>query len=452
MSTKPSRDPPNFAQLLDEVAPTNTSFIDVANDQGVAFRTLYDGWVELGGYSRGKPRRSVRQIKIWLGAEREVRSLETKLAGKTLLQRRDLENLFWLFLSRWRYNVSKNRDESYPIDNTNSVAVSLASEIYINNGNGRSAGLQLPIRGRTAANKASPLVTRQAPVWDDGSELSRDAILERYSRSDALITVSPERTFIGGDPGSMLAGFHRLMDDLRDVDQDGRFRTLIWIVDLGRRESDLRSQAALYNVDFLASQFRSFLATYHDDQNERANWFLGRTIVLLGTMRVSEIDFMYKEAGLNLPDASSKKDWLTADRLLFGGVPPSWLTEMARRGEKAVEQRTITVHRDLALYDARASGDDDSHDLEYLFHFPKDEEDGSTSARCVKLASLGRRWNTAFRTAHEVSLWRLGKEVDWTLDRDPREALNLLRNHRFAAFTALEFCHVLNKLAFRNPS
>jgi hypothetical protein len=276
--------------------------------------------------------------------------------------------------------------------------------------------------------------------------------LERYRNSDALITVSPERTFIGGDPGSMLVAFHQLMDDLRAIDQDGRFRALIWIVDLGRRESDPRSQAALYNVDFLANQFRSFLATYHGDQHERAKWFLDRTIVLLGTVRVSEIDRFYEEADLDLPDASSRKDWLTADRLLFGGVPVSWLSEMAKRGEKAVEQRTITVHRDLTLYHESALGEDDSPDLQYLFHFPRDEANGSTSARCVKLAGLGRRWNTAFRTAHEVALWRLGKQANWTLERDPREALDLLRDHRFAAFTAQEFCHVFNKLAFAGPS
>ncbi len=459
MSPKTSRTAlqgaPGFKDLLADAASDTSSTIDAQNQPGVAFRALYDGWVRQGGYLRGKPRRSVRQIKTWLGSNREVRSLETKLSGKTLLQLDDLRNLISLFLERWRYDAGKGEDQAYPHSKLDQLAEDLVTEIYVDNGNGRGSGLQLPRRGRQAALETVPLSTqttrqdeKSADVPDDTLE-SGDAITALYKQSDALITVSRERTFIGADPGSIMSGFHTLMDELRAIDDsDDRFRALIWIVDSGRREGDPGSQTILHNLDFLATQFRSLLLTDHPRRTDRARWFMQRAVVLVGTLRFEEIDACYTQAGLELMEPKRGWDWITADRLFIEGVPDRWFERVSKEGAEAIRQRTITVHRDLQQPKQERPGDASWADIRYLFHAPLRGGDNEIRPRCVELPSPGVRWSDAFRVAHEVALLRLGRPFKPAMRYKPKEELALLRNHRLAALTVVEFCKLTNHLAF----
>ena len=202
-------------------------------------------------------------MKPWLGDTREVRSLETKLAGKTPLQREDVEHLISLFLERWVYDAEVKEDQPYLAEEKDRgiLTAKLTADVMAEAG----ASLRLPLRTRgngDALRTPTAAPARQtARVVDDGSEPSRERLIDYYRDNDALIVVSREQTFIGSDPASTMLGFQSLMDDLRAVDEgdEERFRSLIWIVDLGRRETDASAQNAFHNFETVATQFRSFL-------------------------------------------------------------------------------------------------------------------------------------------------------------------------------------------------
>lgn len=448
---------PSFRDLLAEATDNASSLIDVEESQGEAFRALYDSWVHQGGHERGKPRRSVRQMRIWLGTDREVRSLETKLAGKTLLQLTDVRNLVGLFLERWRYDASAGTDLAYPHNDLARIADELAAEICPVDSNGRSIGLRLPKRVRRSIPEATPIRQRperkshnliQSDAPDDTQD-SEEAIARLYLDSNALITVSRERTFIGKDPSSIMIGFQSLMDKLRRIDEaDDRFRSLIWIADVGSREGDARAQTALHNLDFLATQFRSLLLTDHPERKARSQWFKAHAAVLVGALQQSEIDSIYNEAGLALASPNRKGDWITADRLFLDGVPDSWIERIVIEGPEAIRQRTITVHRDLDQSRPSQPVGANWNDLRFLMHAPLRGANGEIAPRCVELPGLDRRWSDTFRMAHEVALLRLDQRVNPTLQNTPEQGLTLLRNHGFAALTATELCRLTNLLAF----
>ena len=361
--------PLSFARFLEDAAELAAVSLGENLDIGEEYRALYDCWVKAGGYLRGKPRRSVRRMKEWLGRGREVRSLETKLAGKTLLQRDDVEYTLDLFLERWQYDSKEDKDYPYSEQGRDVLVDSLAAEVMVKAG----GPFKLPLRSRNGKSLAKPKEpTERKPnsPRDDG-ELAREALLKYYRDHDAFITVSSQRTFVSAEPGVGLALFHRLMDNFRRVDEsDDRFRTLIWIVDLGRRESDVSAQAAFQNLDFVATQFRSLLITRHPDKEKRRKWFRERVVVLVGTLDVDEIDAIYAEAGLKpqLPEGD-KRSWITPDRLLFEGIPHQWVDAIAKRAIDTMAQRAITVHCNRKQRQEFGFEGDKGEDIDFYLSF-----------------------------------------------------------------------------------
>ena len=98
----------SFADILRDLGDGDDDIPDYKSEPAAAIRYVYDGWVKRGGYERGKPRHSARQIKAWLG-DKEIRSLETKLAGKTWLQYEDAWTLLRLMLSKWHYDEARDK-------------------------------------------------------------------------------------------------------------------------------------------------------------------------------------------------------------------------------------------------------------------------------------------------------------------------------------------------------
>ena len=445
-----SKSPADCHDLL-VIAATMAS-IQVERDfaVGQTFRTLYDVWVRLGGYVRGKPLRSVRHIKVMLGNRREVRSLETKLAGRTLLQRDDIKNLLHLFLDHWETDPQTGTSRPYRGEDPEALAERIADKIIASSDQPQGRVLRLPVRGRNGPpdQGGSPAASASAMAVADGTLKTRDALIKRYSESDALITVSREKTFTGSGPASIMREFQDLMDELRLVDQsDDRFRALIWIVDLGRRESDLRAQAALHNLDFVGTQFKSFLMTNHAERVARQRWFCERAVVLVGTLRREDIDRFYEEAQLDLPDVPDEHSLVTADRLLINGLPHEWVSVFVDRGFSSPEAESITVHVDRQRRPAQRNADDHD-DIDYLLHFPATGDDGVPEVRCVSLPPVGVRFNDTFRMARDVAMMRLGRDFQSDLDVPPIEDLAFLRRQRFAALTASEFCRLTTRLAF----
>lgn len=454
---------PKLQDLLREAGSRSSTPNGEPKEHGEAFRALYDGWVEQGGYQRGKPRRSVRQIKVWLGKNHEVRSIETKFAGKTPMQRQDVANLVWLFLQRWSYDEDTGEDHPYPYDNLDDLVETLTDEIYVPNTNGRATGLRLPRRGVSIDDEEEPASAPPSPATSNGSAPhpsfastlpSSDRIVELYRDTDALITVSQQRTFIGADPGATMVGFHRLMDRLRVIDEDPkdkRFRALIWIVDLGRREGDPSSQSALHNCDFLATQIRSLLLTTDQARKDRAAWFLQRAVVLAGTLRIAEIDRLYCDLDVDIvPAEENEKDWTTPDRMFFAGLPDLWTQQVVRIDPSVLPERTITAHRDLTVAKTELPGQEGWKDLQFLFHMPLMSPHRKLQARCIDLPRPGVRWSDGMRMAHEAGLLRLGRRPRTDLPFSPAEGLRLLRDHRFAVLTAREFCQLSDQLAFED--
>lgn len=442
-----------FNQLLDEGATLAKISLESDLDESEAFRALYDCWVKAGGYVRGKPRRSVRRLKTWLdSSNRKVRSLETKLAGKNQLERADIGRLLSLFLERWHYDSDKDNDYPYSHRDRGALVEVLVTEIIDKAG----GPLKLPPRSKKGNSSVRPTKQkgRAASSSENDGELVQEALPRLYGDSDALIVVSRRSTFVTDDSGGVMSRFHRLMDNLRQVDEaDNRIRVIVWVVDLGQREEDAIAQAALQNLEFVATQFRSLLLTRHPDQYERHKWLRRRAIILVGALDFDEIDTLYASMDFQLKSpkgSDEKKGWIRADRLLFEGVPVPWISVFAERGIHTMAEQAITVHCKHDLRKEIGSNADVGDDIDFFLHYPGKDHNGNLAARCVGLPGLDARWKDAFRMAHDVALLRLGREQQHlNLPITPQECLALLRQQHFAALDVEEFLQFTTRLALK---
>lgn len=119
-----------FEVLLRDLLPREIWTDDLGSRPRLALRNLFDYWVQRGGFERGKHRHSARQIRDWLGPEREIRSLAPKLAGKTRLQRDDARNLLLLMLEKWNFHEETRSCEPFDWDSLDDQIDDILNEIY----------------------------------------------------------------------------------------------------------------------------------------------------------------------------------------------------------------------------------------------------------------------------------------------------------------------------------
>jgi len=436
-----------FKELLAELSADDHTLPDPTDEPGRAFRRLYDEWVTRGGYQRGKPRHSVRNIKLWLGADNEVRSLEPKLAGTTKLQKQDAIHLLQLFLTRWTYDAERKSYQPYTEGGIRDLAKQFAQNLYQNG----AGGLILPLRSRSKRTRnrkesASPALRSSI------ARPSRDVLMNLHASSDALIIISRERTLIGPDPARSMKLFRSLMKELHDIDQEhkGR-RALIWVVDIGLRTQATDSVQGFLNVISLLAQFQALALIDRSDGFPLWEWLSRRAIILIGGLSRIEIDHFYAKAGIAVSQNRPEEPWFSANRLFFDAVPERWLEDdqivdaFSKQLGELWKQRTITAHLSLKGWNLEHSPEiDPEKDLRYLFHAPlaKAEE----GAHCVELGQLGESWSNTFRLACTAAFSRLGWDKTTGPVIDPNDALWLLRRQHFAALTLQDAVRLVNNL------
>jgi len=436
-----------IGKILAELARLGTDLSILQTEPGDVFRIIYDHWVERGGHRRGKPRNSVRKIKLWLGEDTGVRSLETKLAGRTQLQRQDAVKLLTLFLQRWSYHADKQAYEPYRSGEMEELAEKLAEAFYPK---GRQAIL-LPLRSRETTNgrvSAGSVSKGASP----SARPSREVMKEFFADSDALITVSRERTLIGPDPAKSMRLFRSLMREFHEIDQrDDRKRILIWAIDIGLRDDHESAVLTFLNTVLLAAHFQAIAVVDSIPDIDLWRWLTKRVVILVGSLRDDEIERCYRAAGIESSGVASHQPWFVGDRLFLEAVPGRWievdrLIDAFGREQGELWQRPgITAHLALDGWDLQHPAEvDPRKDLRFLFHAPLPAGEGR--AGCIELGQPGHRWGDAFRLACTAAFGRLGFERHAGRIADPVEATALLRRQGWAVLTLQDFLLLSHRL------
>lgn len=433
-----------FAALFDGLQNDDAPLPDHRNDPAAAFRFVYDGWIKLGGFEKGKPRHSVRQIKAWLGTENQVRSLETKLAGKTWLQNQEAFTLLRLMLTHWTYDEVERRHTPYTESGLDTLTKDLLDDLFPKD----VTALLLPERSRKgkASNRAQKVAERQPA--EDLTMPSGEIIRKTFEVSDVLVTVSRVRTIIGTNPTAAMVGFHRLMESLNSIDErDQRQRSLIWINDLGVRDDQPAARGAIYNLFFLMAQFRSIALIERQGRDDLYRWLQANCCIIIGSLRPNEIDKIYAKIGLESLAEPNHPHLFQADRLFLESVPGRWLdapgSDAFGRSQKELWQTpTITVHLCKDNWeDLDHSPDVDAQkNLRYYYHGEiSRSNDGATEpeSRCIALEEPGARWSDAYRLAIHAAHGCLGRlqDAEGIGPDTPQEALTQLRDAGFAVLT-----------------
>jgi hypothetical protein len=392
---------------------------------------LHRSWKERGGTVAGKSRHSDRQLnELLIKQGSVVRSLTPKLAGKTRLKPHDARALLRLFLSHWDYvGNSDNRNDlqstavgggyepmlpESQIDEVSRYVVDRMSE---------SETDPVGVRDKTDA------VTSPSLVGEDTVKL----IAAEFQESDALFSISSERSLIVADQTQTLVPFKDLLTDLFVIDrEDSRTRILIWILDLGSLEFDnYEARLRFLNVDSLISRF-SALKVLKDQQAEaRWNWLKSRTVIVLhNSHRVG-----HQGAGFPV---------IAAHHFLFDAVPSSWAKSNEFRtlyGNQFewLDERNYTIFLSKSVEEF--ANDTSLYSLRYFAHalFVPDDRD-SRQVRGLELPSPGRDYEVAFETVYEAAVHTLGMSANLTYtSNDPKDAVGALRRHGFSLLRLDEF-------------
>ena len=441
----------DLEKLRNDISPSLSALDDPEEDPGKTFRALYDDWVARGPFPKGKPFHSVRMMKAWLLQKKmSVRSLETKLAGQTRLPRQDAIHLVTLFLENWRYEEGSETGHPFSDENSGELAVRIVNEIYPQG----TETLLLPLRARSQQN--GKIISEGASNPSIDIKASRNVILDLFAESDALITISRDQTLITENPAESMRLFRTLMQELCDIDkEDGRRRALIWVVDFGLRDGRESSVGTFLNILSLASQFRAIAIFDVAGQMKLWRELSKRVVVVVGSLHRFEIDRIYRQAKIELPEATPDIPSVVGDRIFLEAIPRRWFEAGLYAKEFGLDygsfwqHPTITAH--LSLDDWELDHDkeiDRRKDLRYFYHAALSRGRG---AHCIELQQPGLRWSDGFRTACDAAFWRLGIEHK-QINKEvmPTAPIALLRRHGFVVTTLNEFVRLTNNLIEAN--
>lgn len=438
---------PTLAAFLNELGEADEQLSDFKGDAGAVFRSIYDVWVVRGDYERGKRRHSVRQVKDWLGKSDQIRSLETKLAGKTWLQYSDAFILLKLFLTRWTYDRERGQYIPYHPGDIDEITKNMLREL-----SGGAKALLLPERRRKDGDgvEISSTVEKVSSIKVEKTQSTIDTIKKYFSQSDVIITVSRARTVVGSDPPVAMSEFHHLLEELHAIYlRDGRSRMLLWIMDIGLRNDKISARRAIYNVYFLIAQFRSIGLIEREGRHGFYSWLSENVCIIVGSLTHDEIDRIYYDAKLELPKAPSDISWFQSDRLFLESIPRRWLdisgSEAYGPSQKDLwSNPTITAHLKFDDWDLDHLAEVDVRkNLRYLYHGEVSTKASGVEekeVRCISLPEPGSRWSDAYRIAVQAALGRLERPFDdRIISTEPMDALALLAAQNFATLRLEEF-------------
>lgn len=434
----------SVSAMLDEIRDSGKLPPQVLEDPPGFLLSLHEAWKQNGGRIGGKPRNSDRQLaELLQHSGTPVASLRPKLRGRTQLKLEEARILIQLFLSHWSYSES---DFALPPNKTNSGYSPLFGENDIN------IICELFIKALMDISIDQRKIVLRSRV---GSMPGRDnisIIVEEYRNSDALVTVSGQHIVLVADPKQALIRFRDLMNSLWDVDKkDGKQRLLIWIVNLGRLSfADESSRLQFINVEALVTRLKALRRFDDTDADERWRWLEERSIVIVRNLRMSEIDNLYGNHGLETLPTFDELPWMTAEHISLSAIPATWAsTEELRilygRNLEHLDMRTYTVfYRKCGWPD----GQSNSQDIKYFAYalFDNDYHGiiDSPSIRGLELPSPDPNYDEAFRAVYAVAALRLGlrKSLESDVAIDASKALAQLRHLGFGVLKLDEFLKI----------
>ncbi|MEM7346973.1 MAG: hypothetical protein AAF485_22265 [Chloroflexota bacterium] len=398
-------------------------------------KDIYLEWSKNGGYISGKVRNSVRQLIGLLADNTQVPSLRSKLTGNTRIQRGEMALLIQTFLRNWSFAGGKYEPiADLDIERVTKVIV---DEIFVPNSLADRKGALLP--GTTPADR--PSVKGKSML---SPRPARDLILQEFGESDALLTLSQQRTIIQGQsPSESLRGLRGTIDQLwRRDNEDERSRCLIWIVDFGGRNASVDgSFRALFNLEFLAIQFRALKVIQDKSSTERWHWLQKHAAFVIGSVSAKEIDSFY-------PVRTNKdlKQWISINpgHILPGGaVPGTWLNSKAfaqlyGSGLKGIDDRTFTIFAKM-----KSSSDEPTPKPRYFGYAGRE---GTDDVDGLELESPGHDYERATNLVHAAARLRLKLDGADRVLADPEAALADLRDLKFLVLNVDEFIALCSSL------
>lgn len=422
-----------------KIAARVKEFGDPAQNPGDFVRVVCRQWKADGGKTAGKPRHSDRYLDEQLKTQgTPVRSLTPKLIGKTNIGPDDGAALIRYFLSNWPEPGEKEGDVAYSrfLSDKEIDAVSNFIEA------------QIRATDRPAKNEIADTGPEERLFAQDIARL----IPQYFEDCDALITVSPEHTFVAVQNRTELIGFRNLVNALWTIERrDKKKRPLIWVFDLGdQRFDDPESRRKFLNVQALITRFKA-LKRFEDRQSaERWKWLQSRvTIILLDTLNDAQEDTPQPAARNRL-----RRPIYIAHNISLSATATDWLASKEFRALygtnlENIEQRSFSVFynatRSWSSASEWADEDNKEPDLRY-FGYASFESglDKSTVARGLELPPLPRRYAEGFRSVCAAAAHTLGLKypdaTDTLADGD-----NAIRDLNYLGYTTLRLDEFLTK-------
>lgn len=446
-----SKREPNFTELLQEVADKGEDVSNWKMDPGGAFRRLFDAWVEQGGYVKGKQRNSARQIKEWLGEEDKVRSLETKLAGKTMVPCRDTRRLLALFFKYWKYNPINDQYSPYASNDHQTLVEHLLKELHPT----PESKLHLPDRGRAnSAQRNVQLSSEPNLTFNYREKLSHEVILETFKESCALIMIDRARSPLQPDPAQSIIEFRDMMSDLHRIDQqDDRKRALIWVFDLSSASYEICFESTFLNMEFLTNFFR--VISFHDlhKNAELIQWLMDNVLVVVGGLEEKELSLFATYSDVVSSERSPYLPKLNTNHLVIKTPAEPWkniegFSDFAGTKEKNFwDFPSVSAHVAYKKwYFQKRPKPNKRAQIRFFCHSSQPCSDGSHSnSRCLELDQPNESWSDSFFTLSQIAFWRLGWFGD-AASSTILKAHNRLRKRGFGVFRLCEFLNLNQKL------
>jgi hypothetical protein len=272
---------------------------------------------------------------------------------------------------------------------------------------------RVPFPGEAKVSSAVALASPSPPFPGRAAGLSTVAvdvvpgqdtdylIRSEFNNSDALFTISSEKTLLVATQERSYFGFMKIINELWDIDRNdskSRKRILVWVLERDRSESSgPSSELKIKNIEELRARFR-FIKARSDgvDGEARWNWLRSSCVFMIHEMDHTRLDYF---------------------NIIFSDIPGMWIDDLKFRdlyfGDEFSRVRKVsyTIFFDrsrMNLSNRRLSNQLDQCSLSYFGHAVFQSDNQEALIQGIKLPSLDRNYALAFLTAYVAAIQFLG--------------------------------------------